>query len=172
MAILINSRTGRDIRVDASAADFAMPAVLPSHPVEDGFPVVDQRSALPAVGYVDVLLTDVPGDAGAREDVYDWIDEAANRADDLQLVVPGFPTFRGLRIGTRGLTASRLTTSTRLTVELVTVRTVRPTVGQAVFPTPRADLQSGQAQESDGGEQAPKDPRRSLAKDLIEVFAP
>jgi hypothetical protein len=160
MARLINERTGGILAVDLGAAGLMLGALLPSSAVEEGLPVTDSRTVLPALADVEVLLAAIPGVGDDPIVVESDLDEWARRADRLSLVVEGLPTISGLMIGSRSLSVSARNTSTRIGVQLQEVRIVRSAVGEIDFPPAAPALRSGRAPAKDAGDVAPGAPKR------------
>lgn len=154
MAVIADPSTGRTLVVDLSSAGRVDAAQLPSHTVEDGLPVTWRRTRMPIEFDVEVLLAAVPGDGAARDEVVEWIEDAASNARRLRVEVPGIPEALGMMIGDRSWTADVRTSTVRLRMSLREVRVVSQVRGAIAFPPPRPDLKSGRTSTQDKGEAA------------------
>lgn len=152
MPILVDPSTGRSLSVDLAGGSRTDPADLPDSAVQAGLPATFQRVMRPTTFDVEAYLVAVPGVGDSRDDVQDWIEEAATQARRLRLVIEGVPTGNDLMIGTRTYTPTPQRTTVRLSMSLKEVRVITQERGALAFPPAREDLRSGRSSTADLGE--------------------
>jgi hypothetical protein len=153
MPVLIDLDTGEALTIEVERTPVALPASLPTTPVESGLPPARTRYAGPTSIDLTIILARIPGESDSPGDVLAYIDRAASEARRMAYIIDD-DVYTDLMVGQRQIERNTGTTTRRLSVVLQAVGRVSRSTAPVSFPDAAADAQDGTQGVEDGGQQA------------------